>query len=68
MSKVCLCRGITEEQIVEAVKNGATSFEEVKEATGAGAGGCRGGRCKVIKEDNFRVKFQLRVILFLYNH
>ena len=43
MSKVCLCRGITEEQIIEAVKNGATSFEEVKEETGAGAGGCRGG-------------------------
>ena len=31
MSKVCLCRGITEEQIVEAIKNGASSFEEVKE-------------------------------------
>ena len=46
MSKVCLCRGITEEQIIEAVKNGATSYEDVKEATGAGAGGCRGGRCK----------------------
>ena len=46
MSKVCLCRGITEEQIVEAIKNGASSFEEVKEETGAGAGGCRGGRCK----------------------
>ena len=56
MSKVCLCRGITEEQIVEAVKNGATSFEEVKEATDAGAGGCRGGRCKgkieIIIEEN----------------
>ena len=35
MSKVCLCRGITEEQIVEAVKNGATSFEEVKEEKAA---------------------------------
>ena len=46
MSKVCLCRGITEEQIVEAIKNGASSFEEVKEETGAGDGGCRGGRCK----------------------
>ena len=33
MSKVCLCRGITEEQIVEAIKNGASSFEEVKEET-----------------------------------
>ena len=36
MSKVCLCKGITEEQIIEAIKNGATSFEEVKEKTGAG--------------------------------
>ena len=42
MSKVCLCRGITEEQIIEAVKNGATPSEDVKEATGAGTGGCRG--------------------------
>ena len=46
MSNVCLCRGVSEERIVEAVKNGATSFEEVKEETGAGAGGCRGGRYK----------------------
>ena len=33
MSNVCLCRGVSEEKIVEAVKNGATSFEEVKEET-----------------------------------
>ena len=56
MSKVCLCKGITEEQIIEAVKNGATTFEAVKEATGAGAGACHGGRCKgkieVIIENN----------------
>lgn len=46
MSKVCLCKGITEDKIIEAVKNGATSYQEVKEVTGAGAGGCCGGRCK----------------------
>ena len=46
MANVCLCRGVSEETIIEAVKKGATSFEEVKEETGAGAGGCRGGRCK----------------------
>ena len=46
MANVCLCRGVSEETIIEAVKNGATSFEEVKEETGGGAGGCRGGRCK----------------------
>lgn len=46
MSKICLCRGITEEQIISAVKDGATTYADVKEKTGAGAGGCRGGRCK----------------------
>lgn len=46
MSKVCLCKGITEEVIVKAIKEGATSFEAVKEATGAGTGACHGGRCK----------------------
>ncbi|MEG0297254.1 MAG: (2Fe-2S)-binding protein [Clostridium sp.] len=56
MSNVCLCKKITEEQIIEAVKNGAGTYEEVREKTGAGAGGCRGGRCKanikVIIENN----------------
>lgn len=46
MSNICLCKQISEEVIVKAIKDGAKTFEEVKEATGAGAGGCRGGRCK----------------------
>ena len=46
MSHVCLCRKITAEKIEQAVKDGAKSFLEVKDATGAGAGGCRGGRCR----------------------
>lgn len=46
MSKICLCKGITEEEIVDAVKNGATTYEEVKEKTGAGTGVCKGARCK----------------------
>ena len=46
MANVCLCRGVSEETIIESVKNGATSFEEVKEENGAGGAGCRGGRCK----------------------
>lgn len=44
--KVCLCKGITKETIVEAIKNGAHSVEEVKDATGATTGFCNGGRCK----------------------
>ena len=46
MSNVCLCKKVTEETIVAAVKNGAHTYEAVKEATGAGSGCCRGGRCK----------------------
>ncbi len=46
MSNICLCKKITKEEIVEAVKNGADTYEKVQEATGAGTGGCHGGRCK----------------------
>lgn len=43
---VCLCKNISEEVIVEAIKNGATTVEAVAEATGATTGFCKGGRCK----------------------
>ncbi|MDS0528198.1 (2Fe-2S)-binding protein [Clostridium sp. SHJSY1] len=46
MEKVCICRGISDEKIIEAIKEGATSFLEIKEKTGAGTGGCGGMRCK----------------------
>ena len=43
---ICLCKGISEETIVEAIKAGATTVEAVKEATGATTGFCKGARCK----------------------
>ena len=43
---ICLCKNISEETIKEAIKNGATTLEAVKEATGATTGFCHGGRCK----------------------
>lgn len=46
MENVCLCKKITDEEIIKAVKEGATTYEAVQEATTAGTGGCRGGRCK----------------------
>ncbi|GAA0116108.1 (2Fe-2S)-binding protein [Clostridium senegalense] len=42
---VCLCNHITEEDIIEAVKNGASNLEDVKTRTGARSGICKGGRC-----------------------
>lgn len=46
MENVCLCKKITDEEIIEAVKQGATNYEAVQEATTAGTGCCHGGRCK----------------------
>ena len=43
---ICKCKKVSEEEIIEAIKNGATSLEEVKEKTGASSGLCRGTRCK----------------------
>lgn len=46
MTKICLCRGVTEEKIVEAIKSGAITYYDVKVETGAGTGGCNGDRCR----------------------
>lgn len=35
---ICACKAVSEETIVNAVKNGANSFEAVKEHTNAGSG------------------------------
>lgn len=43
---VCFCKGISKDVIVEAIKQGADSFEAVQHATGAGTGHCHAGRCK----------------------
>jgi len=45
LTKVCLCKAISRASIKKAIKNGAVSIEEVKQATGAGTGSCSGKRC-----------------------
>lgn len=45
MDLVCLCKGVEKDVIVKAVKDGADTFEKVKEATCAGAGFCGASRC-----------------------
>lgn len=46
MEIVCICKQVSKETIVNAIKNGADTFEKVQETTGAGTGGCKGARCK----------------------
>lgn len=46
MNLVCICKAVTEDVIVQAIKEGADTFEKVQEATEAGTGACRAGRCR----------------------
>ena len=45
LTKTCTCKLITRAKIKEAIKNGASSLEEVQKATGAGSGPCKGRNC-----------------------
>jgi len=41
----CICKGVKLIRLIEAIEDGATSFEEVAEKTGIGDGSCGGKRC-----------------------
>lgn len=45
LTKTCTCKLITRAKIKEAIKNGASTLEEVQKATGAGSGPCKGNGC-----------------------
>jgi len=48
LTKTCRCKLITRAKIKEVIKNGASTFEEVQKATGAGTGSCNGKNCSYI--------------------
>jgi bacterioferritin-associated ferredoxin len=41
----CICKGIKLRRIVQAIENGATSFEQIAQVTGIGGGSCESKRC-----------------------
>ena len=45
LKPVCICKGIKKRSILERIKAGVTTVEELKKATGAGSGPCKGERC-----------------------
>ena len=45
LTKTCTCKLITRAKIKEAIKNGASTLEEVQKSTGAGSGPCKGTNC-----------------------
>ena len=46
MDIICLCKGVSKDIIVQAIKDGADTFEKVQEATGAGTWFCGASRCR----------------------
>lgn len=47
---ICRCEEITEQEVIEAIKNGATNVNEVKRWTRAGMGLCQGRTCRRLIE------------------
>ena len=43
----CICKGVKLIRLIEAIENGATSFEQVASRTGIGDGPCQGKRCRL---------------------
>ncbi len=41
----CICKGVKLIKLIEAIENGATTFEEVAAVTNIGDGSCGGKRC-----------------------
>ncbi|MEN8200793.1 MAG: (2Fe-2S)-binding protein [Thermodesulfobacteriota bacterium] len=42
----CICKGIKLHVIVQAIENGADSYEEIASVTGIGGGSCKSRRCR----------------------
>ena len=41
----CICKGIKLHRIIQAIEDGAASFEQIAQATGIGGGSCGSKRC-----------------------
>ena len=42
----CICKGIKLHVILQAIENGAASYEEIAKVTGIGGGSCKSRRCR----------------------
>lgn len=43
---ICRCEDVTEEEVIQAIEQGARSLEDVKKITRAGMGYCQGKTCR----------------------
>ncbi|WP_315118172.1 (2Fe-2S)-binding protein [uncultured Clostridium sp.] len=51
LKKVCVCKNVNRATIKSVIKSGARTLEDVKTATGAGTGACKGRRCLHVIEE-----------------
>ncbi len=45
MKPGCICKGIKLHTIIQAIEDGARTFEEISRKTGIGGGSCKSRRC-----------------------
>jgi NAD(P)H-nitrite reductase large subunit len=48
---ICRCEEVTEQEIKDAIKNGASTVDGVKRVTRAGKGLCQGRTCRCLVEN-----------------
>ena len=50
---ICYCYGVTKKDIIDAIKNGAKTLEDIQDATGAGTacGRCNGAIGNILKQE-----------------
>lgn len=46
MKIICRCQDVTEEEVVAAIKQGATTIDEIRRLVRAGMGQCQGRTCR----------------------
>ncbi len=63
---ICNCFGVSKNEIIDAVKNGAKSLQDIQDAThaGAGCGRCKGNLIKILEENGITQKEPLTPVQF----
>jgi len=51
---ICRCEEVTETEILQAIKDGAVAFDEIKRLTRAGMGHCQGSTCSILVDNLLR--------------
>jgi bacterioferritin-associated ferredoxin len=56
--KICLCKAVSEQELVECIQNGATTLEELIFRTGASTkcGSCRGMVISIFEKETQKLK------------